>query len=306
MRGSDSRPIRNKRAREGRGITRVRRFLRAGARVLALALSLSLPAALPAQSAEVSPDTLELIFLDVGQGDATLIRLGDEAVLVDASRGDDIVLYLEDFGVDSLVAAVASHNHDDHIGGLDAVLASYPVGQYLYNGRPPENQNAVSIEAILEERGIRRPPPPWQPIRLGNARITVFPSPLEEATENNSSLGVLVERGRFKALLTGDSEQEELIAWLKARTIPDVDVLKAAHHGSRNGMTPGWLNVTKPEVVVISVGANSYGHPDRWALRYYASHRRAVYRTDRDGTVVVSVDRRGGYTVQTTGPLDRE
>ena len=117
---------------------------------------------------------------------------------------------------------------------------------------------------------------------------------------------MLVERGGFRALLTGDSEVEELDAWLESGVIPRVNVLKAAHHGARNGVTPGWIARTNPEVVVISVGAsNSYGHPDPWAMRYYRSHQRTVMRTDEDGTVIVTVDRDGHYTLVTTGPVDR-
>ena len=252
-------------------------------------------------------DTLEIRFLDVGQGDAILIKLGHRAVLVDAGRGDDIVLVLDEEGVESLTAAIVSHNHDDHIGGMDAVLADYPVALYLSNGRPVETLNGENVEAIIEQRGIPHPSPPWAPVLLGDVRISVFPSSLQplEASENNSSLGVLVERGRFRALLTGDSEEEELIAWLKTRRIPDVDLLKAAHHGARNGLTPGWLLATRPEVVVISVGNNSYGHPDSLALRYYSTRKRRVLRTDRDGTVVVSVDAEGRYEVRTLGAIPR-
>jgi beta-lactamase superfamily II metal-dependent hydrolase len=270
--------------------------------VVVSAVTLGLPGLLSAQANPPPPDTLQLWFLDVGQADATIIRLGPAAILLDASRGDDIVLWLEELGVDSLVAAIGSHNHQDHIGGMDAVLADYPVGMYLYNGRPPENLNAAAVDSIADVNGLPRPPPPWPSIQLGDARVTIFPSPLKNASENNSSLGVLVERGRFKALLTGDSEQDEIIAWLRTRKIPDVNVLKAAHHGARDGLTPGWLAATRPEVVVISVGAdNPYGHPDPWALRYYSAGGRRVYRTDQDGSVVVSVDKEGKYVVEVTG-----
>lgn len=250
---------------------------------------------------------LELRFIDVGQGDAALITLGRQAVLVDAGRGDDFVVVLAEHHVDSLVAVIASHNHDDHIGGMDAVLADYPVGRYFANGRPPENDNARSVEQWLAAKRIPKALASGA-IALGDARITVFPSPLDPAaaSENNSSLGVLVERGAFRALLTGDSESEELAGWLATGVIPDVDVLKAAHHGARNGVTPGWLDRTKPEVVVVSVGAgNGYGHPAPWALRYYQLKGRRVYRTDLDGTVIVRVDRDGRYQVETTGPVAR-
>lgn len=260
-------------------------------------------------SGGVSPNLpLELVFLNVGQADAILIKLGRQAVLVDAGRGDDIVLVLAEQGVDSLVAAIASHNHDDHIGGMKAVVADYPIGRYLSNARRPDNANARSADEWLIRRRVPRPTAPWEPIQLGDATITVFPTSLgpAAASENNSSLGVLVQRGGFRALLTGDSEVEELSAWMNAGLIPDVDVLKAAHHGARNGLTPGWLDRTKPEVVVISVGANNpYGHPEASALRYYQLHDRKVYRTDQDGTVIVTVDRDGRYQVRTTGPVAR-
>lgn len=279
--------------------------------VLATLLSITLCGRVPsvvAQQPGGPGDTLRIEFLDVGQADAILLKLGHRAVLVDASRGDDIVQYLEEEGIDSLVAAIVSHNHDDHIGGMDAVLYSYPVAEYLSNGRAPENQNSLNVARLVAEKKIPHPSPPWAPILLGDIHIRVFPSslPPDEPDENNHSLGVLVERGKFKALMTGDSQEEELSGWLKSRKIPDVDVLKAAHHGSRNGVIPGWLNATRPEIVVISVGANNaYGHPDSMALRYYALHHRRVLRTDRDGTVVISVDGEGNYTVTTRGPLPR-
>ncbi len=285
---------------------------RAGRLVAALALVGCAPAT---ASFQAKPQTapvsapLEIRFLDVGQGDAILITLGHRAVLVDAGRGDDIVEVLRDYHVDSLVTAIVSHNHDDHIGGMDAVVADFPIGRYLANGRPPGNHNAENVETWLRRNHIPKPPPPWPPIQLEDVRITVFPSSLANADnpdENNASLGVLIERGTFRALLTGDSQVEELNGWLAAGVIGDVDVLKAAHHGSRNGVTPGWLDRTRPEVVVISVGAgNSYGHPDPWALRYYQTHGRSVYRTDIDGTITVTVDRAGGYRISKAGPVAR-
>jgi competence protein ComEC len=260
------------------------------------------------QAVAGSADTLLLHFIDVGQGDATLVTLGRRAVLVDAGRGRDIVLVLADYQVDSLVAAIASHNHDDHIGGMVAVVADIPIGRFYSNGRPPTNANARDLEFWLARKGIARPPPPWAPIRLGDVTITVFPSLLDptRASENDYSLGVLIERGSFRALLTGDSERGELSAWLAGRSIPRVSVLKAAHHGALNGVSAGWLDRTKPEIVVISVGANNdYGHPDPLALRYYGLHRRPAYRTDRDGTVSVAVDPDGQYRVTVAGPTAR-
>ncbi len=242
----------------------------------------------------------------MGQADAILIKVGARAVLVDAGRADDIVQVLREFQVDSLEAAIASHNHDDHIGGMNAVIADFPIKRYLANGRPAENGASRDVEEWAARTGLARPPPPWDPIVLDDVRISVFPSPLVDATENNSSLGVLVERGSFRALLTGDSEVPLLNAWLATGIIPRVTVLKAAHHGARDAVTPGWINRTRPELVVISVGAgNPYGHPDPMALRYYQTGQRRVYRTDLAGTVTITVDDRGRYRVSTSGPTPR-
>lgn len=269
-----------------------------------LALLLGLPGAAPAAQ-PATPD-LKIQFLDVGQGDAILVTVGPKAVLIDASRGRDIILVLRDAGIDSLTAAIASHNHDDHVGGMPAVLSDLPVGRYYSNGRAPENANTAEVLGLLAERRIPHAAGPWPPIQLGDVHISVLPPPVPGTSENNASLGVLIERGRFKALLTGDSEEDELKGWLATGAIPDVDVLKAAHHGARNGVSPGWIDRTKPEVVVISVGAgNGYGHPDPAALRYYSLHGRPVYRTDRHGTVTVTVDAAGGYRVETSGPRAR-
>lgn len=257
-------------------------------------------------AAQADSSALRIHFLDVGQGDAILVQYRHQAVLIDAGRGDDIVEVLRDYAVDSLVAAIASHNHNDHIGGMDAVISDFPTGRYFSNGRPPGNQNAANVEYWLRERRVARPPPPWDPIHLADVTITIFPTTLINPDENNASLGVLIERGAFRALLTGDSQVEELNGWMDRGLKLDVDVLKAAHHGSRNGVSPGWLDRTRPEVVVISVGAgNSYGHPDPWALRYYEARGRKVYRTDTDGTVTVTVDRTGAYRITTAGPIAR-
>jgi beta-lactamase superfamily II metal-dependent hydrolase len=256
-------------------------------------------------AAQTDSVPVALRFLDVGQGDAVLITLGRSGVLIDAGPADYIVLDLAEY-VDTLVAVVASHNHDDHIGGLDAVISDFPVRCYLGNGRAPASAAARNVVRWLTEKRVPRSCPE-EPIRLGDVRLTVLRPPLDSAraSENNSSLGVLVERGGFRALLTGDSEQEELGAWLAQGAIPDVDVLKAAHHGARNGLTPGWLDRTRPEVVVISVGPNGYGHPEPAALRYYELHHRRVYRTDRDGTVTMWIDRSGRYRIETAGRISR-
>ena len=124
--------------------------------------------------------------------------------------------------------------------------------------------------------------------------------------QNNRCVPLVVRHGSFTALLSGDSEIEQLAHLLREGVVPDVTLLKAPHHGSRNGVTAAYLQVARPEVVVISVGAdNPYGHPTPEALEAY--HAIAdVYRTDLDGFVTVLGYPDGSYEVITAEASDDE
>jgi beta-lactamase superfamily II metal-dependent hydrolase len=156
---------------------------------------------------------------------------------------------------------------------------------------------------LVERLGITYLQATSRTVGLGEATLQVLSLPWLEgdpADQNNSSVGIVLEYGTFKALLTGDSEVAELSAWLALESLPDVDVLKAGHHGSDNGLTPEWLQRTAPDVVVISVGrGNAYGHPHAWALEQYRLTGAKIYRTDVDGEVVVLVCSDGRYVVAT-------
>lgn len=253
--------------------------------------------------AGVWPQDLEVRFLDVGQGDAVLVRNGEKTALIDAGPSDRITERLRALRVHSLDLLIASHNHADHIGGADAVLETIPTRYYLDNGYPASTLIQRKILTLLERPGTQYLAAGSRTISLGDATLRIIPPPLgpEGREQNNRSVAVVIERAGFRALLTGDSEIGELNAWLRTNDIPDVDVLKAAHHGSRNGLTPAWLARTQPEIVVISVGANnSYGHPHAAALRYYEAGNRRVLRTDKAGDVIILVDPHGCYEVRTT------
>lgn len=254
-------------------------------------------------------EALELRFIDVGQGDAVLIRTRDaqgvHTALIDAGPVDAIAERLRALGVDTIDVLIASHNHADHIGGADAVLERFPVRFYLDNGYPAATQAQQRVLKRVDAAGVTYLNATPRTLRLGSAALRIIPAPAEVGgdEQNNRSVVVRLEQGRFRALFTGDSETEELNALLRLDEIGDVDVLKAAHHGSRNGVTPAWLARTQPELVVISVGAdNRYGHPNRAAIRYYCASGRRVLRTDRSGDVVIRVSTRGEYDVRTDRP----
>ena len=245
--------------------------------------------------------SVELIFLDVGQGDAIVVRSPEGKVaLIDSGNDPGIVYLLRRHGIDSIDIVIASHPHADHIGGMPAVLARFPVRFYMDNGVPHTTATYRNVLWAVRNSDVTYLEATARTIELGSIAIHVLP-PMPEADKlNNQSIGLLVEYGKFKALLTGDSEIAEL-NYFMSLDVSDVTLLKAAHHGSRDAVSPAWLSRTKPEVVVISVGGgNPYGHPHEWAMRYYRAACDAIYRTDLHGDVTIQGNVDGTFVVNTS------
>jgi competence protein ComEC len=137
-------------------------------------------------------------------------------------------------------------------------------------------------------------------LTLGSVSIQVLPLPERASSNlNNHSIGLVIEHGAFRAFLSGDSERPELLHFLQAGAVPDVTVLKAPHHGSDDAVSERFLDVARPEVVVISVGhGNGFGHPSAAALHTYPRYAREVYRTDVHGQVTVLGFEDGSYEVR--------
>lgn len=248
----------------------------------------------------VQAQTLELRFFDVGQGDAALIVTPEgKKVLVDAGPGASPVLpYLQAHHYDTLDLIVASHNHADHIGGMAAVIAATVVRAYVDNGIPHTTATYQRTLRAVEASGAQYLRATARTITVGSARLRLLAPPSRQVDQNNGSVGVLLEYGQFRVLLTGDSEEYELGYWLQHDSVPRLTVVKVAHHGSRNGTTAAWVQASRPQVAVISVGAgNSYGHPSPQVIEQWQSAGARVYRTDRDGAVIIEARRDGSYIV---------
>jgi beta-lactamase superfamily II metal-dependent hydrolase len=234
-------------------------------------------------SAGLTVQQLEIHFLNVGQGDAAIVQEGGRTAVIDAGPTTGIGAYLQSLHIDTIDLVVASHPHADHIGGMTALLQSTPVRFYLDNGVP--YTTSIYRQTLAA-------------VRASGAQYLNAPAP--DSTINNGSVGILIEYGQFRALFTGDSELEELAYWLKSGRVPCVNVVKVAHHGSMNGTSPQWIAATRPQVAVIWVGAgNTYGHPSPLVINEWQSAGARVFRTDRDGTVVVVANEDGTFVVTT-------
>ena len=252
---------------------------------------------------------LEVHFIDVGQGDSVFIRAPNgQSLLYDGGRRGDVPLeYLRSLGVERVDLVMASHPDADHIAGLIPVIEAYEPRFFMGNGQRAETVTFDRLVAALEGPGTQVLEPTAQRIGLGDASLQVLPPPgLASFDRNNNSVGLVVTYGQFKLALTGDAEAPQFTWW--AENIPellsDVDVYKASHHGSENGDTPLSMSRFKPETVVVSAGLNNrYNHPTARALRLYNAVNADVYRTDLQGTVVVTANQDGTYQVAVDNSL---
>jgi len=246
-----------------------------------------------------SGEPIRVTFIDVGQADAILIRSPEgQIALVDAGRGEPL-RSLGELGVEKIDLLVATHPHADHIGGMAGVINSIPVRFYMDNGQPHTTATYQNLMRTLQQRtDITYLAAEPRTIGLGSAEIEVLPLlPVNSTDHNNRSVGLVLRYGSFVVFLSGDSEVRELAFWVQQGVVPDVTVLKAPHHGSDNGFTWEFLQDAQPEVVVISVGGNSYGHPRPEALQAYTSVTPTVLRTDYHGQVTILGYEDGRYEV---------
>jgi competence protein ComEC len=243
----------------------------------------------PTRGAHAQEPFVEITFLDVGQGDAVVVRAPEgQTAMIDAGRGEPLRSLMR-MGVDRIDLLVATHPHADHIGGLGDVLTARPVRFFMDNGRPHTTDTYLRLMATLERLSdvayLEATP---RTVTLGSVELEVLPLPTAELDHNDRSVGLVLRFGAFSALLSGDSERTELEYWTDAGVVPDVTLLKAPHHGAANGFTAGFLERARPEVVVVSVGAdNPYLHPRPEALTAYGAFADEIYRTDLDGHVTV-------------------
>lgn len=260
---------------------------------------------------------LEVTFLDVGQGDGICIRSAKETVLVDGGSSDEkrlgenrLVPFLKSRGITEITYAVVSHGDQDHISGLE-YLSEEEEDIRIENLVLPAAGRGDEVYRELERMAVRRGSQViWmeqgQTLGIKQFSVTCLYPAGERSMENSQpasgvvddrntdSLVLRVDYGNFHMLLTGDMTGEgeiELLSQIPSGSLSDIQVLKAAHHGSGYSTTPEWLEAVCPQWTVISYGeGNRYGHPHETVIKRLAEHKIQVFQTAESGAVTLCTD----------------
>lgn len=249
----------------------------------------------PTQEAQTEEDLLFVHFIDVGQADCSLIKLGDLDILIDggnAADGFSVYNYLSRVGVDDIDLMIATHAHEDHYGGLSYVLNRIETEQVWVTTDSYVNSLYGSFCSTAQKQGLTLLIPEIGHVfERDGLTVTVLGPMVDYEKTNNTSLVVMVEYGQYRFLFTADMEslaEEDLLA---SGVDLSADVLKVGHHGSYTSSSAAFLDAVDAEYGVIHVGEdNEYGHPHDVSMNRLLGSGITLYRTDRMGSVVIATD----------------
>lgn len=231
-------------------------------------------------------------FIDVGQADSIFIDYGDVDILIDGGNNDDgelVVNYLKSLGTDDIELLVATHPHEDHIGGLDTVIYNFDVEKILKPFLSENSKTSRDFEEAIRSRNIpAENPAQGEVIELGDLKFVVLSDKTKNYSEtNNYSIVLKMIYGDTSFLFTGDAEADVEHDILESGLDIKADVLKVGHHGSASSTTAAFLKKVSPDYAVISVGTdNKYGHPDPIIINRLNLQDVATMQTNEMGTIV--------------------
>ena len=250
---------------------------------------------IPESDASDTLSDLSIHFIDVGQGDATLVLCDDHAMLIDTgdnSKGTTLQLYLNKQGVERLDYLVLTHPDADHIGGADVIITKFEIDNIFMSDYAEDTKTYEEVlDALKQKNENWSMPSVGDTFTLGDAAFTIL-APLDTyGNSNDSSIALMLTHGDNKFLFTGDcseSAEDDLVA---GSLNLSANVYQVGHHGSRYSSSQDFMDAVSPTYAVISCGEdNSYGHPSAEALNRFRAMGIQVFRTDEQGSIVAESD----------------
>ncbi len=241
---------------------------------------------------------LSVHFINVGQGDCSLIISDGQTALIDAGEaeyGDKVVSYLNSQGIKKLDYVIVTHPHSDHMGGIATVLESFDVGKVIVpkvsdEMTPTTKTYKVFLQTVQNEGLKLTQAKVGDVYNLGEASFELLAPNSDYKDLNNYSIVSLLTYGENKFLFMGDAESKSEKEMLEKNLLTKVDVLKVGHHGSSTSSKKKFLEVVSPDYAVILCGDNSYNHPHEDTVDNLLEYTDNIYRTDQQGTVVFTSD----------------
>ena len=237
----------------------------------------------------------QMHFIDVGQALSVLVECDGQFMLYDGGNVDDgslVVSYLQSQGVEQLEYVFCSHAHEDHVGGLAAVMAKFPAGHAYSPVTEGSTKCFKDFVKYTQQQGLQLEVPSVGTVwPLGSATVTLLGPVTQYSETNNTSLVLRIDYGVTSFLLTGDMENTAETDLVNSGANLKADVLQVGHHGSSTSTSYLFLNAVLPEMGVISCGTgNKYGHPHEETLSILRDAKVDVYRTDLQGTITIGSD----------------
>lgn len=239
---------------------------------------------------------LQVHFIDVGQGDSILVQYENNYMLIDGgpnASADKVLSYLKKAEVEKIDYLIATHPHEDHIGGIDVVIDNFDIGKMYMPKATANTKTFKDVVASMKNKNLKATAPtPGETFKLGDAEVLILaPNSSTYENTNNYSIALKVTYGDNSFLFTGDAETLSEKEIIKKGFDIKADVIKLGHHGSKTSSSAAFLKEVNPEYGVITLGkGNDYGHPHKEVMDRVEKMGIKIYRVDEAGDIIATSD----------------